>query len=144
MLRDYEYTENWRLIDAALEQFITLPERLSLIGFGALSPDSFMWKIYDGESMYYLYAEDYVPDLDHIPDQIRSFAPPGATFEFIPVKHPRAFEDTSPNQTAQVYEPPADEYEFAKYAGQSGYDFVFLLKSSETLDDYRDDPAGEA
>lgn len=42
MLRDYSYTENWRLLDQALVMFIDLPPRLSLVGFTVLSPDSFL------------------------------------------------------------------------------------------------------
>lgn len=136
MLRDYEYTENWRLLDAALEQFIDLPLRLSLVGYTALSPDSFVWKIFDGETVYYLYAEDYVEGLQQVTDAIKDFWPQDITLEFMPVKTPRAFEDSSPNQTAEIYQPPKDEYEFTKYAGQSGYDFVFLLKSSEIINDH--------
>lgn len=94
MLRDYYYTENWRLLDGALEKFIDLPPRLSLVGFAALSPDSFLWKIFDGSTVYYVYAEDFVPSLEHVRHSL---------------------------------------IEFAKYAAQSGYDFVFLLRSSEKI-----------
>src|SRR4051794_39319651 len=88
MLRNYKYTENWRLLDTALLQFIDLPPRLSLIGFIALSPDSFLWKIFDGETVYYLYAEDYVPSLDHVREALPEFAAPKSTFDFVPAKHP--------------------------------------------------------
>lgn len=131
MLRDYKYTENWRLLDAALEQFIELPPRLSLVGFTALSPDSFLWKIFDGANIYYLYAEDYVPSLDHVRERIQDFSPMKISLNFLPVKRQVAFEDSLPNQGVEIYKPPKDEYEFSKYAAQSGYDFVFLLKSSE-------------
>jgi hypothetical protein len=33
-----------------------------------------------------------------------------------------------------VYQPPENEYEFEKYAGRSGYDFVFLMKSNEKIE----------
>lgn len=134
MLRDYQYTENWRLLDQAIEMFIELPSRLSLVGFTALSPDSFIWKIFDGDTMYYLYAEDYVPNLDHVCAQVQDFWPEKMTLEFVPVKRQIAFEDSTSNMAANVYKPPQREYEFMQYAGQSGYDFVFLLKSDEILD----------
>lgn len=137
MLRDYNHTENWRLLDQALEQFIDLPPRLSLVGYSALSPDSFLWKIFDGETVYYLYAEDYVPSLEHVREQIVLFWPQEIALEFIPTKQPVAFEDSTPNLSAAIYKPPANEYEFAKYVVQSGYDFVFLLRSGETLTDYQ-------
>lgn len=130
MLRDYEHTENWRLLDRAIEQFIDLPERLSLVGFIALSPDSFLWQIYDGTTFYYLYAEDLVPSLQYVKSQIQDFYQASIGLEFIPVKHITAFEDSTPNRTANTYDAPADEYEFVKYAGQSGYDFIFLLKQT--------------
>lgn len=130
MLRDYDTTENWRLIDAALELFIDLPPRLSLVGYMQLSPDSFVWTIYDGQLFYMLYAEDYVPSLGHVKERINDFWQKDMQLEFMPVKLPIAFEDSLPNRVTQTYKPPADEYEFAKYAGQSGYDFVFLLKTN--------------
>lgn len=136
MLRDYQYNENWRLLDKAIESFIDLPDRLSLIGFQVLSPDSFLWKIFDGKNIYYLYAEDYVPSLDHVTAQIKDFWPNEIKLEFLPVKKQVAFEDSGPNRTSESYSPPKDEYEFTKYAWPSGYDFVFLLKSSETIADY--------
>lgn len=134
MLRDYHYTENWRLLDEALVQFIELPSRLSLVGYTALSPDSFLWKIFDGTTTYYLYAEDYVPSLEYVRQQIYAFWPENIELEFLPVKVPIAFEDTTPNKAAEVYQPPKDEYEFSKYAAQSGHDFVFLLRSNERLE----------
>lgn len=133
MLRDYAYTENWRLLDAALEQFIDLPERLSLVGFSALSPDSFLWKIYDGSTVYYLYAEDFVSSLDHVREQIREFWHEDIKLEFLPAKTPLSFEDASPVKSASVYAPPENQYEFERYAGESGYDFVFLLKSDKKI-----------
>lgn len=133
MLRDYEHTENWRLLDNALEMFIDLPDRLSLVGFTALSPDSFLWKIFDGKTTYYLYAEDFVSSLSQVKERIQDFWAEELELEFIPTKVPLAFEDSSPNKSANVYKPPKDEYEFARYAGQSGYDFVFLLKSDEAV-----------
>lgn len=143
MLRNYEYTENWHLLDRALEDFIDLPEHLSLIGYSALSPDSFLWKIFDGESIYYLYAEDYVPSLEHVRERFLDFLPKKIDLEFMPVKRPLVFEDSSPNQSAKIYKPPENEYEFARYAAQSGFDFVFLLKSSEKLAEYGDSDRAE-
>ena len=133
MLRDYAQTENWRLLDAALEDFIDLPPRLSLIGFTELTPDSFVWKIFDGETVYYLYAEDYVSSLGHVKERIQDFWPDKIELTFIPAKSPIAFEDSMPNKLAEVHKPPMYEYEFAKFAAQSGYDHVFLLKSNEKI-----------
>lgn len=145
MLRDYATTENWRLIDRALECFIDLPDRLSLVGFIKLSPDSFLWKIFDGKTVYYLYAEDHVPSLEHVKERVINFmgefTPEKLELEFVPAKIPLSFEDSTPNKVATTYKPPADEYVFARYCAQSGYDFVFLLKSNEDLEDYL--PAAE-
>jgi len=134
MLRDYEYTENWRLLDQALSMFIELPPRLSLVGYEALSPDSFLWKIFDGKTTYYLYAEDYVPSLEHVKEEIQAFWPNKIELEFLPVKNSAALEDSVPYASAVVYKAPEKEYEFMKYASQSGYDFVFLLKSDEKIE----------
>lgn len=133
MLRDYHYTENWRLLDAALEQFIDLPSSLKLVQYITLSPDSFLWKISDGEKMYYLYAEDFVEGLNGVRASVESHTPEGARLTFLPVKNPVAFEDSTPNQSAVVYRPPENEYEVATFAGQSGHDFVFLLESDESV-----------
>ena len=133
MLREYNHTENWRLLDQALEMFIELPPHLSLVGYESLSPDSFLWKIFDGKTVYYLYAEDYVPNLEHVKKEIQAFWPDKLELEFIPTKKSTALEDSSPFKSAIIYQPPESEYEFMKYAGQSGYDFVFLLKSNEKI-----------
>lgn len=133
MLRDYIHTENWRLLDQALEMFIELPPRLSLVGEQVLSPDSFLWKIFDGETVYYLYAEDYVPSLEHVKEEVQSFWPDKLELKFMPLKNAVALEDSTPFRSAQTYRPPEKEYEFMKYAGQSGFDFIFLLKSDEKI-----------
>ena len=138
MLRDYAYTENWRLLEAALEQFIELPASLKLVQFVKISPDSFLWILSNGVTLYYLYAEDYIENLESVRAEIRPFMGKGAQLTFLPVKEPVAFEDSSPNKSAAMYRPPENEYEVSTFAGQSGHDFVFLLESSEDPNTVRD------
>lgn len=138
MLRDYAYTENWRLLEAALEQFIELPASLKLVQFVKISPDSFLWIVSNGVTLYYLYAEDYIENLESVRAEIRPFMGKDAQLTFLPVKEPVAFEDSSPNKSAAMYRPPENEYEVSTFAGQSGHDFVFLLESSEDPNTVRD------
>ena len=135
MLRDYLYTKNWSLVLAAFADFTELPNNLQLIGFADITPDSFVWKLYhpDANRFYYLYAEDYVPSLEHVKEEIRQFAPTNAILDLLPAKEPRAFEDSHPNIGTAMYKPPDREYDFIRYANQSGYDFVFLAISDEKL-----------
>lgn len=135
MLRDYRYTKDQRLVWAAFSQFAPCPDNLRLVDFDAITPDSFIWQLYDPARRvaYYLYAEDYVPHLEHVRQTLRSKIPDTAIIDLLPVTAPNAFEDSHPNQTAVIYKPPDSEYDFMRYAAQSGYDFVFLAKSDEWL-----------
>ncbi len=45
------------------------------------------------------------------------------------------FESASPVKRASVYQKPKDAVNMMKYAVDSGYDFVFLIKSQEDADD---------
>jgi hypothetical protein len=135
MLRDYAYTNNWELVELAIARFISIPRDLKLVGFGEITPDSFIWKLYDIDTkrFFYLYAEDYVPNLDHVRNILRKLAPDGAALDLLPIRQNKAFEDSSPNLFANIYKPPTDEYYFSYYAAESGYDFVFLAVSDEEL-----------
>lgn len=134
MLRDYFQSNNRQLLDTALAQFIDLSSRLHPIEAIVLSPDSFLWRITDGNRMYYLYAEDYITSMVAVKKTVSRYAPRNAVLAFVHVKKPLAFEDAIPNRCSTFYRPPENEYEVARYSGQSGYDFVFLLESSESVD----------
>jgi hypothetical protein len=133
MLRHYDSIPYWSLIEEAIADFISVPPRLALIGYDNLSPDSFIWKLYDGSKVYYLYAEDYVESLAYVRETLLEFADKDTAIDFLPVKKPLAFEDSSPNTSADIYKPPSGEYDFMRYATSSGYDFVFLAVSDERL-----------
>lgn len=133
MLRDYLYTKDWNLVEAAFSQFMTCPKSLQLVYFRKTSPDSFVWYLRDPAryTAYYLYAEDYIPDLQHVRDTLARIASPNAALDLLPVNNLGAFEDSHPNKTAAVYKPPDGEYDFMHYAAQSGFDFVFLAITDE-------------
>lgn len=140
MLRDYMYTFSSRLIMQALHEFAIDSGmeslRVTLLQYATLSPDSFIWKLSLENHVYYLFAKDYAESLDSVQTDIRAFAGDNEVgLKFMKAKDPKAFEDSSPNQYAKVYQPPDDEYTFHDYAARSGVDFVFLCRSDEPADD---------
>jgi hypothetical protein len=135
MLRDYVYTLNPSLIEQTLSRFnILIPKeehKQALIEFQVLTPDSFIWRFLIDGVVYYLYAEDFVQDLEYVRNQINSYAVKNAELEFVKAKQQKQFDDAEPVKSSAVYEKPEDYDEMKLYAVDSGYDFVFLCKSSE-------------
>ena len=133
MLRNYQYTPDKQLVVDAVAAFADAPSEFDIVGFTALSPDSFLWTLSTNQAVYYLYAEDFVSDYHAALHAAQVYTPASAELSFIPAKQPLDFETSTPNQSAAVYQPPNDLAEFQKHASQSGYDFVFLLRSSEKV-----------
>lgn len=94
-------------------------------GFIALSPDSFVWQLSINGKTAYLYAEDYIPGLEHVKATLADLI--GAdSIQLAMIEHPSSWEEASPVVAAESYAQPADSAEIMKYAAQSGPDFVFL------------------
>jgi len=133
MLRDFVYNPNAQIVLDTLKQFdFTLPKEkgnIALTSFEVITPDSFMWRIYAGD-IYYLYAEDYVPGLEYISSVFQSYLKSNE-WEFIPFRSPKKFAQSNPVLQADVYQGATDADDMMKYAGESGYDFVFLVRSKE-------------
>ncbi|MGO3702195.1 MAG: hypothetical protein ACTJG2_03350 [Candidatus Saccharimonadales bacterium] len=141
MLRDYHYTENWRLLDGALEQFIDLPPTLKLVQYICITPDSFLWKIASDETVYYLYVEDYIEGLVSVRESVAAYAPEGVVLTFLPAKKSVALENSTSDQEASIHQPSGKEHEIATFSRESGYDSVFLMKSDEAVNDVISDHA---
>jgi hypothetical protein len=135
MLRDFVYTLDPSLIERTLARFdIVIPEERgahALIEFQVLSPDSFIWRFLIDGAVYYMYAEDYVEGLEYVRGEISAYAIDEIELEFIKAKQQKEFEDTDPVKNATVYKPPEDYDKMKQFAVSSGYDFVFLCRSSE-------------
>ena len=129
MLRDYNGNSLKPLIEA-LQQFGVDTDKMSIIKYEALSPDSFIWFF----GKYCLYAEDFVPSLDHAVKRINKNLPTNydCAYELVEVQSPEEWADTSPVKSADTYPEPEDTKEFMRYASTSGYDFVFLAKIKES------------
>ncbi len=130
MLREWNGDSNQPLIDIA-KQFGLDVADLKLLKYEILSPDSFIW-FFTAKGHYCLYAEDFVHSLDLVSKTIHDNLPSESwddKFELLQVKSPQKWEEASPVTSADTYEPPKDKDEFMKYAGTSGYDFVFLAES---------------
>lgn len=135
MLRDFSYKPEPELIRTVLKQFsVEIPETFTLLHFELLSPDSFMWRLRIGKSIYYLYAEDFVSDMDEIRANFGKLIG-NNTWELVPAKTVRAFHDTSPVKGETVYKEPENVTEMMQYAVESGHDFVFLARSHEKIED---------
>ena len=135
MIRDFVYTLDPALIERVLSQFsIVVPNEkhtLALIEFQVITPDSFVWRFLIDGAVYYLYAEDYVQGLEDVRSKIGSYATKDAALDFIKAKQQKEFDDTEPAKSAMVYKEPEDYDEMKHFTVDSGYDFVFLCKSSE-------------
>lgn len=139
MLRD-EASGSPALHDV-LEQFQIDDEEvlLDVREFRMLGENRFLWKLRLSESVYYLYAEDFVESLEQVTDTLQ-IATDGTPGELVPAKTPMDFDSASPVMSSSVYEKPTDfDDKIAHYAVESGYDFAFLyrteLSSSEATDE---------
>ena len=133
MLRDFQYDPRKVLIKDILFRFeveIGHDAPLSLLRFELLTPDSFMWRLLISDSVYYLYAEDFVPGLQHVKDVFNAYLE-NDQWSFVKVTHPIPFLSSTPVKHADVYSKLETSDDMMDYAADSGYDFVFLVKSSE-------------
>jgi hypothetical protein len=134
MLRNFIYNSNSSCIIDALERFgFKLSEKkfpITLLRFEVITPDSFMWRLLIAGSVYYMYAEDYVPGLDYIKNVFSSYLERNE-WQFIEPIKKISFESASPVVKATVYQEPDDSEEIMRYAIDSGNDFIFLVKSFE-------------
>jgi hypothetical protein len=136
MLRDFSRYPSLELIDNVLIQFdIPLPseERITLIEFQILSPDSFRWRFLLNKIVYYLYAEDHIDSFKAVQDGVNSWFAADTKVTFIKAKQHNDFADTEPFKNATTYREPKDYDKMKYFAVSSGYDFVFLCKSNEDL-----------
>lgn len=134
MLREWDGTSN-DVILAVLKQFGVKAKAVQLSKYEAITPDSFIWcfTITRGNkhTTYYLYAEDFISSKDEVLDAINQNLAdwtPNDEIELVPVIKQIEWSKAEPVQAADVYDPPEKPAELMKYAGQSGYDFVFLAK----------------
>jgi len=138
MLRNFQYDPQASHINEVLERFNldygSQESHLDILRFEVLSPDSFMWKILLGNAVCYLYAEDYVSDLGYIKDVFNEYLKTDK-WDFVKPKQTTAFESSSPVQGAEVYKKSERADDLMQYAVDSGYDFVFLVKTLENPDD---------
>lgn len=131
MLRSFRYSPDKEHVLEALSCFdIELPERIALVRFEVITPDSFMWRMMIGDSVYYLYAEDYVPGLKHVQAIINQYLEKD-DWNFIKPRITIEFENSTPVKGASTYKKAEDADAMMKYAVDSGHDFVFLVRSSE-------------
>ncbi|MEI7522660.1 MAG: hypothetical protein WCJ86_04305 [Candidatus Saccharibacteria bacterium] len=138
MIRDFKYNPKTTQIVEILQRFgfDVVNEKIpfALLRFEVLTPVSFMWRLLVDGAVYYLYAEDYVPGLDHIKSVFESYTE-SDKWELVSPSKTILFESASPVKRASVYQKPKDAVNMMKYAVDSGYDFVFLIKSQEDADD---------
>jgi hypothetical protein len=138
VIRDFEYSPTTYQLAYILLCFgfdLTADKiPFDLLRFEVITPDSFIWKLIIGDNVYYLYAEDYVPGLNYVRGVLDSYVESNK-WEFVSPTKTIPFELASPVRQANVYQKPDDADEIMKYALASGYDFVFLVKSYEDIND---------
>jgi hypothetical protein len=131
MLRQWN-GESLKPIQEMFEQFGLEGTDLSLLKYEYLTPDSFIWLLSSRNGRYCLYAEDFVPSLEHVHNAMKKYgilSDESDKFELLKVKKPGKWDESSPVTASDVYTPPKNPKEFMKYAASSGLDFVFLGKS---------------
>lgn len=135
MIRDFIRIDGTSPIKQLLSRFeLGLPEvadHIVLLEFRILTPDSFLWRLLIGGTIYYLYAEDFVEDLDAIQRTITNALKHPAKLELVKAKERRSFEETEPVKAAVFYKKSKNEAELMRFAVDSGYDFAFLCRSDE-------------
>jgi len=138
MLRNFQYDPQASHITEVLERFNlgygSRESHLDILRFEVLSPDSFMWKMLIGNVVCYLYAEDYVSDIDYIKDIFNDYLE-SDNWDFVKPKQVLVFESSSPVQRAEVYKKSDRADDLMQYAVDSGHDFVFLVKTLENPND---------
>lgn len=137
-LADFVYNPDEQVLTEALEKFSlpeTKPFRFQLVRFECISPDSFMWRLRIGDSIYYLYAEDFVEGLDDVKGKFADYMQTH-DFELVPVRESAhsSFKESSPVMGASVYKEPADSERMMNFALPSGHYFAFLAQSREDSD----------
>jgi hypothetical protein len=129
------------LIISILKKFGVESGSISLLKYEALTPDSFIWIFSTDNRRYCLYAEDYVPSIDHVKEQIdnnRSVWSPDDRYELLRVSKVQDWSKSSPVAAATTYKQPEKPDEFMQYAATSGFNFVFLAK---VIDQPKTNPA---
>jgi hypothetical protein len=138
MLRDFQYNPTTTQLTDVLKRFSldynSAKSSIDLLRFEVLSPDSFVWKLLLGSVIYYLYAEDYIPSLDHVKNVINDYVG-NNKWDFVAPQQVIAFESASPVKGADVYQKTERANQLMEYAVDSGYDFVCLVKTLENPDD---------
>lgn len=132
MLRDFIHDpDRYELIDA-FDSFKVggYPASLQLLRFEVITPNSFMWRVLYDNHVFYLYAEDYIPDLQHVRLVFNTYIGK-SKWDFVQCKMPQEFETSAPVISAETYMKPDGADEMMKYAHSSGHDFVFLARSHE-------------
>ena len=117
-------------LDEVLKHFDVYYNDYDVLRFEVITPDSFMWRLLIDGTVYYLYAEDYIPSLEHVRQVFNSYLQT-EHWEFVKASQPHEWDQAMPVTHATAYAEPADSGEIMKYAIESKYDFAFLAKSSE-------------
>lgn len=124
MIRDFRYhpstTQILEVLDRFELNFQAKKPPLDLLRFEVLTPDSFMWKLLLGNTVYYLYAEDYIAGMDELKSTIRYYLKHDK-WNFVPVRD----IDT---HTEPIHD-------LMKVTFKSGHDYVTLIKTLENPDD---------
>jgi hypothetical protein len=131
MLRNFAHRPESVDIKKILERFtVDVSGRIIITRFEVITPDSFIWRIAIENKIYYLYAEDYVPDIRHVISVFNTYIQTG-DWSFVYPKKSIKFDESSPVKSAKIYRKTDGSDEMINYAVDSGFDLVFLAQSTE-------------
>src|SRR5690606_36484322 len=115
MIRDFMLVDGTSPLKQLLTRFkLNLPEQtgsVTLLEFKVLTPDSFLWRLLIGKTVYYLYAEDFVEGVGDVRHKLAYLTKGSADLELIEVRKREEFEDAEPVKTATLYKMPGSKEE---------------------------------
>lgn len=130
MLREWNGESN-QDICSILSQFGVKVSEISLLKYESLTPDSYIWFFYADGIKYSLYAEDYIPSFEHVENTIKDNDTVwGSVFPSVRDKYRLMMVD---NRHADTDDSSRVASRYSEYAVRSGYDHVFLARSTSIL-----------
>ena len=130
MLREWNGQSNKSICDI-LSQFGVKVSEISLLKYESLTPDSCIWFFYADGVKYSLYAEGYIPSFEHVENAIKDNDTVwGSVFPSVRDKY-RLMMVEDRQEDTECSSGMALQY--SEYAVMSGFDHVFLARSTAIL-----------
>ena len=112
MIRDFIYNPNDLELQKVLKSFgIKIENKehpFAILRLESLTADLFMFRLLVNKNIYYMYAEDYIPNLEYVKELF---------YKYLQTTKWNFIKPKNPSNSKNIY----------NYAVKSGYDLFFLL-----------------